>query len=188
VTPLDVFDETVRDCERCSLRVEDEPMTGLGPWPSPLLVVADYPTPDEVLLGRPFESPAAIMLRKHIAEAGIDHRKVRMTVGVRCGAESAVVAEKKGKKCKNWLAAELMYGQPKVVVPLGGLATRWVLGRPEKTPVDHLLRLGLLVLHGDYIVAPWLSLSQLAAGGADVVRGTVELFTKVREKAWPSAS
>ena len=139
--PVDDSLAALRDaalgCKRCPLwKPATQTVFGEGPANAGVLVVGEQPGNDEDLAGRPFVGPAGRMFDKALEELGIDRGRVYVTNAVK-----HFKFERRGKvrlhrspdpgeqrACRVWLEGELARIRPDVVVCLGAIAARNVLG------------------------------------------------------------
>ena len=139
--PVDDSLAALRDaalgCKRCPLwKPATQTVFGEGPANARVLVVGEQPGNDEDLAGRPFVGPAGRMFDKALEELGIDRGRVYVTNAVK-----HFKFERRGKMrlhrspdpgeqraCRVWLEGELARIRPDVVVCLGAIAARNVLG------------------------------------------------------------
>jgi uracil-DNA glycosylase len=126
-----------RHCRACPLwRPATQTVFGEGPQSAQLMLVGEQPGDREDVEGRPFVGPAGMLLGAALGDAGIDRSMVYVTNAVKHFKFRA-----RGKRrihqrpdageiaaCKRWLQAEVELVQPKVLVCLGGTASRAVLG------------------------------------------------------------
>ena len=143
--PVDDSLAALRDaaagCKRCPLwKPATQTVFGEGPANARVLVVGEQPGNDEDLAGRPFVGPAGRMFDKALEELGIDRGRVYVTNAVK-----HFKFERRGKvrlhrspdpgeqrACRVWLEGELARIRPDVVVCLGAIAARNVLGNKFK--------------------------------------------------------
>jgi DNA polymerase len=139
--PVDDSLAALRDaamgCKRCPLwKPATQTVFGEGPANARVLVVGEQPGNEEDLAGRPFVGPAGRMFDKALEELGIDRGRVYVTNAVK-----HFKFERRGKvrlhrspdpgeqrACRVWLEGELARIRPDVVVCLGAIAARNVLG------------------------------------------------------------
>lgn len=127
------------DCRGCPLY---EPATqavfGAGPTRASLCLVGEQPGDVEDRRGRPFVGPAGRVLWQCVEAAGVPHEAIYATNAVKHFKH-----EVRGKRrihqrptageidaCSPWLTAELRVLRPAVIVALGAVAVRSLLGRP----------------------------------------------------------
>ena len=125
------------DCRGCDLYQDAEQVVaGEGPVRARMLLVGETPGDHEDKEGHVFVGPAGRLLDKALAEAGIDRSQVYLTNAVK-----HFRFERQGKRrihktpavghivaCHPWLDRELEIVKPKLVVILGAVAARSLLG------------------------------------------------------------
>jgi uracil-DNA glycosylase family protein len=124
-------------CEGCELFAPaTQVVFGAGPERARCVVVGEQPGDREDLEGEPFVGPAGRLLDKALVEAGIDRSATWVTNAVK-----HFHFEQRGKRrlhqspeaghitaCRPWLEAELDRLQPELIVLLGAVAGRALLG------------------------------------------------------------
>lgn len=124
-------------CEGCELFAPaTQVVFGAGPEDARCVVVGEQPGDREDLEGEPFVGPAGRLLDKALVEAGIDRSSTWVTNAVK-----HFHFEQRGKRrlhqspeaghitaCRPWLEAELDRLQPELIVLLGAVAGRALLG------------------------------------------------------------
>jgi DNA polymerase len=111
---------------------------GEGPAPADIMFVGEQPGGSEDRAGRPFVGPAGRVLDQALARIGLDRANVYVTNAVK-----HFRFERRGKRrlhkhpnryeverCRWWLDLELRLVAPKLVIALGAIAARELLGRP----------------------------------------------------------
>ncbi len=139
--PLDDSLAALRDaaagCKRCPLwKPATQTVFGEGPDDARVLVVGEQPGDAEDLSGRPFVGPAGKLFDRALEELGIDRSGFYVTNAVK-----HFKFERRGKvrlhrspdpaeqrACRLWLEGELARIRPGIVVCLGAIAARNVLG------------------------------------------------------------
>lgn len=109
---------------------------GEGKARAALMLVGEQPGNSEDLQGHPFVGPAGALLRKAMAQAGIEPKSVYVTNAVK-----HFKFVERGKKrihqkpksieiqaCEPWLQAEIRLIRPQLVVALGATAAQVLLG------------------------------------------------------------
>ncbi|MET7494175.1 UdgX family uracil-DNA binding protein [Streptomyces sp900116325] len=126
-------------CQGCPL-YQDATATvfGEGPSSARIVLVGEQPGDQEDRLGEPFVGPAGHLLRKALAEAGIDEKSTYLTNAVKHFKFSTARGGKRRihkapnlremTACRPWLMAELKVIDPDVVVALGATAGKALLG------------------------------------------------------------
>ena len=125
------------DCKRCPLwKPATQTVFGEGPQDAKVLIVGEQPGDAEDLSGHPFVGPAGQLFDRALEELGIDRGRCYVTNAVK-----HFKFERRGKArlhrspnpaeqaaCRLWLERELASIRPEVVVCLGAIAARNVLG------------------------------------------------------------
>jgi uracil-DNA glycosylase family protein len=125
------------DCRGCELYQDAEQVVpGEGPARARMMVVGETPGDHEDKEGHVFVGPAGRLLDTALAEAGIDRSQVYLTNAVK-----HFRFERQGKRrihktpavghivaCHPWLDRELEIIRPELVVILGAVAARSLLG------------------------------------------------------------
>lgn len=145
-----------------------------------IMLVGEQPGDREDREGRPFVGPAGRLLDDALAAAGVDPAEVYLTNAVK-----HFRFEDRGKRrihkkpgighieaCLPWLTAELEAVRPEVVVCLGAMAGRAVLGRPVRVTAER----------GGLLSAP---AGDSAPGGAHAVLVTTHPSAVVRLRGTP---
>ena len=128
-------------CKRCPLwKPATQTVFGEGPQHARVLVVGEQPGDAEDLSGRPFVGPAGKLFDRALEELGIDRSGFYVTNAVK-----HFKFERRGKlrlhrspnpaeqrACRLWLEGELARVRPDIVVCLGAIAARNVLGTAFK--------------------------------------------------------
>jgi uracil-DNA glycosylase family protein len=124
-------------CKRCDLwKPATQTVFGAGPDNARILVVGEQPGDLEDIEGLPFVGPAGRMFDKALDELGLDRRRMYVTNAVkhfkfeRRGKVRLHRSPNPGEQraCRLWLEGEISRIGPKVVVCLGAIAARNVLG------------------------------------------------------------
>ncbi|SDH07825.1 DNA polymerase [Lentzea fradiae] len=124
-------------CRGCDL-YQDATQTvfGEGPVPAKLMMVGECPGDREDTDGHVFVGPAGRLLDKALAAAGIDRSKTYLTNAVKHfrfterGKRRIHQTPRRGEvvACFPWLREEIRVARPKLVVCLGAVAAKAVLG------------------------------------------------------------
>jgi DNA polymerase len=135
----------VQDCHGCDLyRDATQAVFGEGPAKSRLMLVGETPGDREDLAGEPFVGPAGGVLRKALAEAGIEVDDAYLTNAVKHfkwrpqGKRRLHQTPRAGEvtACRPWLEAEVDAVGPEAIVALGATATRSLFGTKVKVMKD----------------------------------------------------
>lgn len=135
----------VQDCHGCDLyRDATQAVFGEGPAKARLMLVGETPGDKEDLAGEPFVGPAGGLLRKALAEAGIEVDDAYLTNAVKHfkwrpqGKRRLHQTPRVGEvnACRPWLEAEVAAVGPEAIVALGATATRSLFGTGVKVTKD----------------------------------------------------
>jgi len=138
---LPKLEAALPDCRGCDLWEDAlQVVPGDGPRQARMMLVGEQPGDVEDKEGRVFVGPAGRLLDKALAEAGIDRDAVYVTNAVK-----HFRFEPRGKRrihktpavshilaCNPWLTRELEIVKPELVVVLGAVAARALLGTTFK--------------------------------------------------------
>ncbi|MBT9132268.1 MAG: DNA polymerase I [Firmicutes bacterium] len=153
----------VTGCEACPLNNTIK-VPGVGPNTSPLLIVGEAPGYQEIRQGIPFVGPAGRELNLALTQAGLNRADCYITNSFMCfpQGEHPISLTKVANCCKTRLLDEVRSHQPKVVLALGKIATKSLLGlnvsmtteRGRVCPAPHLGENTVVVLayHPAYIL------------------------------------
>jgi uracil-DNA glycosylase len=139
-TELDTLRAAAADCHGCDLyRDATQTVFGEGPADARVLVLGEQPGDKEDREGEPFVGPAGRLLDRAMDEAGIDRSLVYLTNAVK---HFKFTLPERGKRrihktpsrtevvaCRPWLDAELAAVDPDLVVCLGAVAAKSLLGQ-----------------------------------------------------------
>ena len=134
-----------RDCRGCDLyRDTTQTVFGAGPARARAVLVGEQPGDVEDREGVPFVGPAGRVLDRALDDAHLDRDTLYVTNAVKHFRH-----EDRGKRrlhktpqaahitaCRPWLAAELRVVKPELLVLLGAVATRSVLGPAARVQRD----------------------------------------------------
>ncbi|MEU2674333.1 UdgX family uracil-DNA binding protein [Streptomyces sp. NPDC007164] len=128
------------ECRGCPLYADaTQTVFGAGPADARAVLVGEQPGDQEDRQGKPFVGPAGGLLRKALAEAGIDESQVYFTNAVKHFKFAPLTDTRKRRihkapnlreitACRPWLAAELRRIDPELVVALGATAGKALFG------------------------------------------------------------
>jgi DNA polymerase len=129
-----------RECRGCRLYADaEQTVFGAGPRAARMMLVGEQPGDQEDRAGKPFVGPAGRILDKALDAAGIDRDGLYVTNAVK--HFKFTVRAERGKRrihqtpsrtevvaCRPWLLAELGAVEPDVVVLMGAVAAKSLLG------------------------------------------------------------
>ncbi|QIS07471.1 UdgX family uracil-DNA binding protein [Nocardia brasiliensis] len=146
-----------RHCHGCDLyRDATQTVFGEGPATAAIVMVGEQPGDQEDVRGHPFVGPAGGLLDRALAETGIPREQVYLTNAVKhfkfTERGKRRIHKQPGRTeivaCSAWLNAELSVVRPKLVVGLGAIAAKALLGNAFKVRE----RRGEVIARGDYTV------------------------------------
>lgn len=121
-------------CIKCGLcKTRKNIVNGTGDPTARIFIIGEGPGLKEDVYGQPFVGPAGSLLKRLLAEAGIDYREVFMSNVVRCipKGTTKVVREPEYEEieaCAPYLEQEIAAVKPTIIVPCGNTALRYILG------------------------------------------------------------
>ena len=133
VVALEQHRELVRSCSRCFPSGGNTPVVD-APKDVGVLLVGQAPGLTEVSTRLPFTGPAGRRLEGWLAEAGVSRGEIYLSALARCfpgkarGGGDKVPSRAMLANCRPHLLREFELLRPEVVVPVGGLAIRELLG------------------------------------------------------------
>ena len=125
-------------CRRCDLwRNATQVVFGEGTTRARAMLVGEQPGDVEDEAGRPFVGPAGMLLRKVLAEVGLDEHELYLTNAVKHfkwrPKGTRRIHDKPSwsevQACAHWLQLELAHVRPELLVCLGATAAQAVLGK-----------------------------------------------------------
>jgi len=134
---IDELRQAARECRGCELyRDATQTVFGAGNPHARIVLVGETPGDQEDRQGVPFVGPAGRLLDKAMDEAGIDREATYVTNAVkhfRFGYKGKRRIHQTPDRihieaCRPWLIAELALIKPELVVVLGAVAARSLLG------------------------------------------------------------
>jgi uracil-DNA glycosylase family protein len=182
---LDELRAAARGCTGCGLHeAATQTVFGDGPTTAAVMMVGEQPGDQEDRAGAPFVGPAGRVLDRALAEVGIDRTTVYVTNAVK---HFKFVPAERGKRrihktpsrtevvaCRPWLVAELELVRPDIVVLLGAVAAKAVLG-PSFKLTEH---------RGELLDLPSTSDGLPAARALATVHPSAVLRAPDREQAY----
>lgn len=178
------------DCPACDLwRPATQTVFGEGPSDASIMLVGEQPGDREDLAGHPFVGPAGRMLDGALEQAGLARDRLYLTNAVK-----HFKFTERGKRriharpdateivaCHRWIERELDLVAPAVVVLLGTIAIRSVLGRPATIaslrgrPIELGDRLAVATVHPSAVLRAVARRAEMLAGLVDDLRRAAEL-------------
>lgn len=126
------LEANIRNCQACGLcQARKQAVPGMGDRNPDWLIVGEAPGADEDVAGLPFVGKAGKLLDAMLAALGLDRDKgVYIANAVKCrppGNRTPEIGEMDA--CNHFLAQQIDWLQPKVILVLGRPAAYAVLGR-----------------------------------------------------------
>jgi uracil-DNA glycosylase family protein len=142
---VEALRQAAMDCEGCELYGPATQTVFSGGSPQArMMLVGEQPGDVEDREGVPFVGPAGRLLQKAVDEAGIDRSTVYVTNAVK-----HFRFEQRGKRrihqtpqvrhikaCRPWLSAEIVAVRPQLIVCLGAVAAKSLLGNDFRLTKD----------------------------------------------------
>ncbi len=120
--------EELQNCQRCELyRTRENVLCGEGNVSSDLLFIAQAPGEKEDKEGRMFIGPAGKIFRKLLKQVKIDISRIYMTNLIKCNLpQNRRPKQREIKACSFFLDQEIIEVDPKILIPLGYYATKYL--------------------------------------------------------------
>ncbi len=139
--PLDdyaKFKKKALKCNRCRLRETcTQVVMGEGSLDHKIMFIGEGPGSTEDKKGRPFVGRAGRLLDKILESVNINRKDVYITNIVKCRPpDNRNPHDKEMKACSPILKTEVKYIKPKVIVPLGSVSLKYLLGSDKQITKD----------------------------------------------------
>ena len=134
----EVFKEKALKCERCNLRSScTQVVMGEGSLDHKIMFIGEGPGASEDKKGRPFVGRAGRLLDKILESVNIKRDNIYITNIVKCRPpENRNPNDNEMKACSPILKTEIKYINPKVIVPLGSVASQYLIDSSIKITKD----------------------------------------------------
>ncbi len=118
------------DCRRCHLWERRKNIVfGEGNPEAELMFIGEAPGAEEDIQGRPFVGPAGQLLTRLIEKMGLKREDVYIANTIKCRPPmNRNPAKEELQKCMPFLKKQIAIIRPKVIMTLGDVATRALLG------------------------------------------------------------
>lgn len=125
------LESLIKDCQKCQLcKSRTNIVIGEGDKHASLMIIAEAPGSEEDKIGRPFVGRAGKILNDTLAKIGISRKDIYMTNVVKCHPPAnRNPMEKECLMCKNYLRNQVLLIKPKIIVLLGSIALKNILGK-----------------------------------------------------------
>jgi DNA polymerase len=139
--PLDDYDKFRKialKCNRCQLRETcTQVVMGEGSLNHKIMFIGEGPGGTEDKKGRPFVGRAGRLLDKILESVKISREDIYITNIVKCRPpDNRNPHDKEMETCSPILKSEVKYIKPKVIVPLGSVSLKYLLGSDKKITED----------------------------------------------------
>lgn len=118
------------ECTRCELhRSRRNAVFGVGSETADLMLVGEAPGADEDAQGEPFVGPAGLLLNRMLAAIGLAREDVFIANILKCRPpDNSNPTPEQAEQCRGHLERQLELLEPKVILALGAVAARNLLG------------------------------------------------------------
>jgi DNA polymerase len=173
----DELEAALLGCDRCPLRRDAiGPTSYNGTIDAPLAVVGEGPGGVEDEYGVPLVGPSGQLLDKALASVGVTRDRIYTTNVLKCrpkGNRTPTVEE--GRFCaQHWLDEELALVRPKVIVALGSVALKYLMGAEGRITRDR--GRWFETKYGVPAIATYHPAYLLRLTGQDIVKAKWEVF------------
>jgi DNA polymerase len=174
---LQVLEDYVRGCQRCSLHAtRTNAVPGTGPVDASVMIVGEAPGFNEDMQGKPFVGAAGKLLDTLLAQIGLDRDSVYITNVLKCRPpQNRDPLPNEVESCSVFLQRQLEWIRPKVVLILGRHALERLL--PGQGPISRVH--GTFVERGETAYVPLYHPAAALHNGA-LVNDLQADFDKVR--------
>lgn len=185
--------ETVNDFIKSSLEPLRKKMGslhvvgGVGPLDAELMLIGEAPGENEDLEDTPFVGRSGNLLSSILAKAGLQRSNLYITNTVKCrptkGKYNRPPTDAEIEACKSVLWKEIQTVQPKIIVTLGGIATKVLLKKMQDPRFQMKDYVGQF-LEVDYmssLICPVWHPSFLLRSSNVYTDRTIEIFKKVSD-------
>lgn len=124
------LEEGIKDCKKCKLNLaRTNIVVGTGNRNADLMFIGEGPGADEDREGIPFVGKAGKLMDKAFIGLGIKREEVYIANVVKCRPPQNRNPEKdEADACMDYLRSQVMLVKPKVIVLLGSVALKNILG------------------------------------------------------------
>ena len=125
------LEESIIDCRKCKLcKTRQNIVFGTGNKHAKLMFIGEGPGADEDRLGEPFVGRAGKLMNLAFETLGIDRKEVYIANVVKCRPPgNRNPEEDEATACLNYLRNQVILVQPEIIVLLGSVALKNILGK-----------------------------------------------------------
>jgi uracil-DNA glycosylase family 4 len=181
--------EQIKNCDRCPLNkwMPDgcKPVPGIGPIGASIMIVGEALGEDESILEEPFVGQCGQLLNKILKEAGLQRELLFITNTVKCrptedGKKNRAPTKIEIKSCHDWLSKEIELVKPKIIVPLGKVASFRLLKGQIKSNFTLGTITGQIFNLSNMKVIPAQHPSWLMQYGKAELQRTIDIFKMIK--------
>lgn len=124
------LEEACKNCTKCKLcNNRHNVVIGVGNKNAKLMFIGEGPGADEDIQGIPFVGKAGKLMDKAFEGIGIDRKEVYIANVVKCRPPNNRNPEtEEAESCKEYLETQINLIKPKIIVLLGSIALKNILG------------------------------------------------------------
>ena len=125
------LEESIKDCKKCKLyKTRQKIVFGVGNKNARLMFIGEGPGADEDRLGEPFVGRAGKLMNMAFQIVGIKREEVYIANIVKCRPPANRNPEEdECFACMNYLRNQVIVVKPKIIVLLGNIALKNILGK-----------------------------------------------------------
>ncbi len=125
------LEDSIKDCNKCKLcKTRQNIVFGTGNKNAKLMFIGEGPGADEDMQGEPFVGKAGKLMNMAFEAIGLNREDVYIANIVKCRPPSNRNPEEdEALACLNYLRNQVMLVKPKIIVLLGSVALKNVLGK-----------------------------------------------------------
>lgn len=172
------LEEAILQCGRCPLSREGNkgPTSYTGTPTSPLALVGEGPGAVEDEYGVPLVGPSGQLLDKALWSVGVTRDRVYTTNTIKCRPRgNRTPTPEEGRFCAaSWLDAEMAIAAPKVIIALGSVALKYLLGPEGRITKDR--GRWFQTKYGIPAIATFHPAYLLRLNGQELVKGKWDVF------------
>lgn len=133
------LEAALKRCERCGLcKTRTNTVPGEGNRNADILFIGEGPGKDEDLSGRPFVGAAGQLLDKMLSAIGLARDDVYIANIVKCRPPgNRNPSDEEACACMPYLRRQCLLIRPKIIVCLGSVAARHIIGNDVRITRDH---------------------------------------------------
>jgi DNA polymerase len=151
--------QQVRECTACGLaETREQVVCGEGNLRSKVMVIAQAPGEFENRAGRMFIGPSGKIFRQLLVKSRISTDEIYMTNLIKCYIPKCRrPSSREIDQCSKHLEQEILLVKPKLIVPLGFHATRYILKRfrlDRPASKEYHTLFGILIQLDDQLIYP----------------------------------